>query len=512
LAALIRDRSAATAEMIAVFGDEALLRAALAFERSLALASAAEGLIPSEAARLISDACQTLPLDPAVLAEEAAFAGTLAIPLVKRLREAVAAHNPELARFVHAGATSQDLADTALMLQAKTGSALITASARRLGDALAGLAKIHAETPMLGRTLLQGALPITLGLRAANWWLGVDEGLRRFERECAKALMLQLGGPVGALTGLSEGVATRLAADLGLAAPPLPWHARRDGVAGLGAALAILTGAVGKIARDVSLMSQGEVAEAFEPVQAGRGGSSAMAHKRNPTGCQVALSAATRAPGLSATLMAGLPQEQERGLGGWQAEAPTLASLFELTHGALEAMIPVIEDLEVDTAAMARRLAEAQVGDDVGHAPTLVRQVLAKAPSDAGAEARFETGLANRRAILGDAWVDLSLARRTPFTTDFQDLITRYAWDEIWGRPGLDPGARRFLVIAITAALGRWEEFRLHVRAGLEQGGFTAEELKEVLMQTAIYAGVPAANTAFSEAAAVMEALQSKDA
>jgi 3-oxoadipate enol-lactonase/4-carboxymuconolactone decarboxylase len=116
----------------------------------------------------------------------------------------------------------------------------------------------------------------------------------------------------------------------------------------------------------------------------------------------------------------------------------------------------------------------------------------------------FDAGLINRRAVLGDAWVDRSLAARTPFNADFQAMITRYAWQEIWGRPGLDHRTRRLLVIAITAALGRWEEFRLHVRAGLTQGGFTRDELKEVLMQTAIYAGVPAANTAFAEAAAVI--------
>jgi 3-oxoadipate enol-lactonase/4-carboxymuconolactone decarboxylase len=119
----------------------------------------------------------------------------------------------------------------------------------------------------------------------------------------------------------------------------------------------------------------------------------------------------------------------------------------------------------------------------------------------------YEAGLANRRAVLGDDWVDASLARRTPFTADFQAMITRYAWQEVWGRPGLDHRTRRLLVVAVTASLGRWEEFRLHVRAGLSHGGFSREELKETLMQTAIYAGVPAANTAFAEAAAVIASL-----
>jgi 3-carboxy-cis,cis-muconate cycloisomerase len=171
-------------------------------------------------------------------------------------------------------------------------------------------------------------------------------------------------------------VAARLAEALGLACPLLPWQSRREGVAGLGAALAILTGAVGKIARDVSLMAQGEVAEAFEPKVEGRGGSSAMAHKRNPTGCQVALSAALRAPGLAATLMSALPQEHERGLGGWQAEGPVLAELFLLAHGALVAMAPVAEGLEIDTQAMAANLAAAEVGQDTGESAALAARAL----------------------------------------------------------------------------------------------------------------------------------------
>ncbi|QQN73541.1 3-oxoadipate enol-lactonase [Croceicoccus sp. YJ47] len=131
---------------------------------------------------------------------------------------------------------------------------------------------------------------------------------------------------------------------------------------------------------------------------------------------------------------------------------------------------------------------------------------------DAAGETLFEAGLRNRRRVLGDAWVDRSLAGRTPFTADFQAMITRIAWQEIWGRPGLDDRTRRLLVLAITASLSRWEEFALHVRSGLEQGGFTRDELKEVLMQTAIYAGVPAANTGFSEAVKIIDALDARDA
>jgi len=365
--------------MVATFGDDALIAAALAFEAALARALAAEGLISAAAADAIAAACATPLADPATLAREAAHAGTLAIPLVRRLRERVAERHPEVAAAVHRGATSQDVADTALMLMSGAAGDLIEAEVRRLLHALAALTRRHAATPMLGRTLLQGAAPITFGLKTAGWMLGLEAGRSRFARERVDALRLQFGGASGTLAGLDgrgTAIADRMAADLGLAPAVIPWHARREGLAALGAALALVVGAVGKIARDISLLAQGEVAEAREPQVTGRGGSSVMAHKRNPTGCQVALSAAIRAPGLAATLLAALPQEHERGLGGWQAEAPVLAELFELAHGTLRALAPVIEGLEVDEAAMARNLAAAGVGFDTGESEALVRRAL----------------------------------------------------------------------------------------------------------------------------------------
>ena len=377
MASLLRDRPASTSAMIAVFGDETLLRAGLDFEAALARAQAAEGLIAPEAAEVIADTCVTARFDLVALAEEAAHAGTLAIPLVSRLRALVAERDGPAAELVHRGAASQDLADTALMIQVKVATSLIVGDARALCEGLVNMAQLHVQTPMLGRTLLQGAVPITLGLKAANWLLGVDAALRRFEREAGDAMVLQLGGAAGSMAGLEFAVVDRVAAALGLGVSPMPWQSRRDGVAGLAGALAILTGAVGKIARDVSLMAQGEVAEAFEPRIPGRGGSSAMAYKRNPTGCQVALSAAVRSPGLAGAIFSGLPQEHERGLGGWQAEAPNLAILFELAHGALAAISLVIAGLEVDATALRRNLAAAGVGSDVGQSGALVRRALA---------------------------------------------------------------------------------------------------------------------------------------
>ena len=350
MGALIAARMASTAEMLACFDDAALIGAALRLERELAAALAEHGVIAPGAAAAVARACDGF--DPTGLAEAAAHAGTLAIPLVARLRAAMPA---EHAGAVHFGATSQDVADTALVLQIGRAMPLVAGELAVLADALAGLARAHVAIPALGRTLLQPAELTSFGARAAGWLLGIDAAAARLAREHRAVHQVALGGAVGTLSGLGPaGPAVRasLAARLGLADGPA-WHSRRDAIAGLGAALGIAIGATGKLARDVALLMQPELAEVAEPAVAGRGGSSAMPHKRNPTGCQVALSAAIRAPGLVAALLGGLPQELERGLGGWQAEAPVIAELFELAHGATHAMRVVVDGLEVDAAAIA---------------------------------------------------------------------------------------------------------------------------------------------------------------
>jgi 3-carboxy-cis,cis-muconate cycloisomerase len=365
--------------MLVAFDDEALLRAALAFEAALARASAESGLIPADHADLIETCCTPDWIDIPALATQAAHAGTLAIPLVAALRARIAQSDGAASPSVHFGATSQDVSDTALMLQAKQGVALLQRDLLRLTTELASRARNEAATPMLGRTLLQGALPITFGLKLAGWLSGIDAAASRLTHEAASSLALQFGGAAGTRAGLQgkgAEIAGRMAQRLGLRNPVLPWHAQRDAVVGLGAALAILTGALGKIATDLALLAQGEVAEAFEPRVEGRGGSSALTHKRNPTGCQIARSAALRAPGLAATLFATLPGEHERSLGAWQAEAPVLAELFLLAHGALTALLPVLSGLEVDTAAMQRNLRLAPPGSDTGEAAALVHAML----------------------------------------------------------------------------------------------------------------------------------------
>ena len=374
---LIRDLSGGSAEMLEIFSDAALVKHALAFEAALAKAQAAEGLATADEAARIAIVCAQLPLDTETLAAEAAHAGTLAIPLVHHLRHGLS--DQALAGKIHWGATSQDVADTVLMLQAKEGLALIARELARLQSALALLAERMASVPMIGRTLLQDAQPISFGLKAVQWLAGIDEAASRIAREAEHSLMLQFGGAVGTRAGLHGKGATitaHMAKTLGLSSPALPWHARRGHIAGLASALAIATGAAAKIARDISLLAQNDIGEAFEPRVPGRGGSSAMAHKRNPTGCQIVLSAAARAPGLAATILSTLPQEQERGLGSWQAEAPVLADLFILAHGALSALAPVIEGLEVDTGRMASNLKAANIGSDIGDSEALVRAAL----------------------------------------------------------------------------------------------------------------------------------------
>lgn len=363
--------------MLAAFSDAATLGHALAFEAELARAEATEGLIRTEAAEAIAALCASIAIDPAELAEEAALAGTLAIPLVARLRATLTG---DAAKALHKGATSQDVADTVLARQIRVASSLLDRDLTRITATLAALARRHAATPAIGRTLLQDALPVGFGLRIAQWQAGIAEAAARLCREVETGATLQFGGAVGSRSGLgdkSAAVSARLATALGLPDAP-PWHARRGGIAGIATALAIAIGALGKMARDVSLLAQNGIGEAREPAIPGRGGSSAMAHKRNPTGCQIALSASLRAPGLVVGILAGLPAEQERGLGGWQAEGPALADLFLLAAGATDAMATVAEGLEIDEAAITRNLTAAGLGSDIGESAGLVAALLAQ--------------------------------------------------------------------------------------------------------------------------------------
>ena len=328
------------------------------FEGALAAASARNGLFPASHAETIGTVCDDASFDVPLLAKQARIAGALAIPFVRVLTEKVSAVSSEAARYVHFGATSQDVLDTAAALCLREACERISALAVVLGDASARLAKRHADTPMLARTLLQPAAPVPFGWKAAMWLAPVVRSYPRFRSVSREACVLQFGGAAGTLSAFGDraaGVAKELARQLGLETAPT-WHSARDAFARLGSEAAILTGLAAKVARDVALLSQPEVGEAAEPVLAGRGGSSSMPHKRNPAGCLLALEAAARAPGLAATLLGELAPEHERGLGQWQSQWLTLRELTGACASALAAMGGVLEGLEVDPEAMAANL------------------------------------------------------------------------------------------------------------------------------------------------------------
>ena len=342
---------------------ETFVRAMLDFERALAVAQGDVGVIPPDAARVIAKACADLSLQPETLASEGKRSGSLAVPLVRALTEHVARVDARAAAFVHYGSTSQDVLDTALVLCLKPCLAdadrvLATAVSR-----LAEHARRHAGVVMLGRTLMQPATPITAGLKIARWAAALHRCRLRLAEARERALCVQLGGAVGTLdalggkrTAVRHGVAMRLHLHEARA-----WHDQRDELLRLMAELAIVVETIGKVARDVSLLSQAEVGEMLEsaPVK-GVGGSSAMPHKRNPVACLQALVAAARAPGLMATLLSGALGEHERALGGWQAELVTIPALADAAGGALDALERIARGLVVNPERMRANLESLQ--------------------------------------------------------------------------------------------------------------------------------------------------------
>jgi 3-carboxy-cis,cis-muconate cycloisomerase len=338
-----------------IFSDRGRLDGMLRFEAALAAAEAKIGVIPAAAAAAIAAQCRAELYDMATLSAATAAAGNPLIPLVKQLTALVAQADAEAARFVHWGATSQDAMDTGLVLQLSQAVDVLDADLARLAAALAALAAAHRLTPMIGRTWLQHALPVTFGLKAAGWLDAVERHRRRLAALRPQLLVLQFGGAAGTLAALGDrglAVSAALAEELGLALPDLPWHAERDRLADLACLAGMIAGTLGKLARDVSLMMQTDVGEAFEPAGHGRGGSSTMPHKRNPVTCAAVLAAAARAPGLVATMLAAMPQEHERGLGGWHAEWTVLPELLVLTGSALAQTADMMAGLELDTARM----------------------------------------------------------------------------------------------------------------------------------------------------------------
>jgi 3-carboxy-cis,cis-muconate cycloisomerase len=339
--------------------DRAYLQGMLDFEAGLARAEARAGVIPSSAAVAIAAKCKAELFDVAELAREARLAGNIAIPLVKALTGLVAQTDKDAARYVHWGATSQDAIDTGCVLQLRQALKFVGNDLDRLAAALAELATNHRSTIIVGRTWMQQALPTTFGAKVAGWLDAIDRHRGRLRETQQRAVVLQFGGAVGtlaALGGRGAEVAKHLAEQLALGLPEIPWHSHRDRMAEVATTLGLCVGTLGKIAKDISLHSQTEVAEVFEPVEKGRGESSTMPHKRNPVASAVVLSAAVRLPGLVSSMLTAMAQEHERGLGGWHAEWETLPEIVSLGAGALHQMAEIIPKLEIDTERMRENL------------------------------------------------------------------------------------------------------------------------------------------------------------
>ena len=405
---MVFDEFLSTPEMLDVFGTTSFVQAMLDFEAALAAAQAAHGLMPQAAATAIIAVCDARRLDVPAIVTTSGRAGSLASPLVKHLTAAVARDNADAARHVHVGSTSQDVIDTATVLLTRRALGLIDRDLAVLVEALFTLARRHGDVPMLGRTLLQPAQVVSFGFEVLAWVAPLVRTRERLHAAAARALQLQLGGAVGTLAAMGErgaDVARHMAAALGLRLPPGAWQTQRDEWVALGCEVGVLCGAVGKLARDVSLLAQAEIGEVAEPSGAGRGGSSAMPHKRNPVASMVALAAALRAPHRVAALLAAMPQEHQRGLGNWQAELAEWGELFISAHGAVVAMREACVGLHVDAVRMRRNI-DALQGLVYGEsAAAQVAQVVGKAE----AHALFEQ-LSQRTVAEGAELRDVALA------------------------------------------------------------------------------------------------------
>lgn len=324
-------------------------------ERALARAEARVGLIPPEAAEAIAACCDAARFDIAEIAEQGR---TVANPVEPLVRALVAAAGEDAGRYVHWGATSQDVLDTAAMLVARQALDVIVEDLEAVAATCATLSSAHRSTPMAARTVLQQAVPTTFGLVAAGWLVAVLAARRRLVEIRSEGLAAQLGGAGGTLAALgSDGhaVARAFAEELDLEEAPLPWHANRIRIAELGAALDVAAGALGKIALDVTLLAQTEVGEVVEGGDGG--GSSAMPHKRNPVGAVLTSACARTAHAHASQLLAGLPQEHQRAAGGWQAEWLALSGALAFTGGAAAALRETLDGLEVRPDRMAHNLA-----------------------------------------------------------------------------------------------------------------------------------------------------------
>jgi len=381
-----------TSEALEVFGERHFLAAMLQFQAALARAQADVGLIPEPSAQSIIGTCRVELFDVAKIVRESAHAGSVALPLVKLLKETVGLFNSEAVRFVNFGCTSQDAIDTAMALVTRNALSLIRVDIQRLVASLLDLAQKHADTPILARTLMQPASVTSFGLKCTVWAAPLLRSLQRMDSAATNALKLQLGGTVGTLEkmqGHGPEISRRMAHALSLGLPLMSWHTQRDEWVALGCELGLLAGSLGKLAKDIVLMSQFEVAEVAEPFEPGRGGPPGMPHKHNPVASMVALAAAQRAPQRVAALLNAMPQEFERSLGAWQSELAEWPQLVMSVHGSARALAMALPGLQVHAKRMLQNLQAVRAsvpkpsGDEwfnpalVQHAAELARQQLA---------------------------------------------------------------------------------------------------------------------------------------
>jgi len=385
----------ARGRVAAEVSDAAWLRAMLDVEAALARAQARAGLIADDDARAISAAAaDTGRFDADAIGAEAAQTGSPVVPLVKALTAVV---EGPAAGHVHAGATSQDIMDSAAMLVAHRALGPLLADLDAAAAAAATLAEAHRGTVMAGRTLMQQALPVTFGLKAATWLTGLDEAAERLAEVRATRLAVQFGGAAGTLASAGEAgprVLGLLADELGLAEPVLAWHTIRTRPADLAGALGSAAGVVAKVGRDVVLLAQTEVGEVREGVP-GRGGSSTLPHKRNPVAAISAVAAAMLAPGLVATLLGAMAHEHERAAGAWHAEWRPLNELLEAVGSGTAWLRDSLEHLEVDAARMRANL-------DLTHGALLAERVTTALAPVLGRHAAHELVTEAARAAVTD--------------------------------------------------------------------------------------------------------------
>lgn len=344
-----------THEMSRIFSSSQQLRAMMRFEWALTCALEAQGIAEAGSGGALESNLDAGFVDVESLQRESLAAGNIAIPFVRQLTAKVKEKNESASHAIHLGATSQDVLDTALVLQIRDAMKLIVGGIDRMEHALAKQVRAHAGTVMTGRTWLQPGPPTTLGLKLAGTLAALCRHRARIREAAERALVVQFGGAVGTLAALGSAgaaVSTEVARILGLKEPSLPWHTQRDNIVEIAQVLALLVGTLGKFAMDIALLMQAEVGEVSEPARAGRGGSSTMPHKRNPVACAAVLAVAARVPGLLGTMLTAMPQQHERGLGLWQAEWETLPDVFRLSAAALDRSAEIAEGLTVDAERM----------------------------------------------------------------------------------------------------------------------------------------------------------------